>query len=60
MVKRLQQVNGDAETAGEYIGIGADHVMTLDTTDVVDLAVPQVKLDKVQSRAQNGKYFVPT
>ncbi|KAI9664627.1 MAG: hypothetical protein M1821_006073 [Bathelium mastoideum] len=58
MVKRSQAVsnatNGTTSPVDEYLGIGEDHVLTLPTADVVDLAVSDVVLDKSAHKTQNG------
>lgn len=54
MTKQLGQSTTDQDSAS-YVGIGEDHVMLFDVKDVVDLAVANVALDKVQLKASNGK-----
>ncbi|QDS76612.1 hypothetical protein FKW77_007733 [Venturia effusa] len=46
-----KQSNGVAE---EEVGEGSERSLTLETSDVVDLKVDNVRLDKSQGRAQNG------
>lgn len=47
-----KQSNG---VTGEEAGEGDERSLTLATSDVVDLKVDGVRLDKPQGRAQNGK-----
>lgn len=49
-----KQSNG---VAGEEVGEGDERSLTLATSDIVDLKVDGVRLDKPQGRAQNGKQF---
>lgn len=59
MVKKVQaagdtQANGTLELSDDYIGVGDNHVMSFDMSDVADFHVCNVILDKTQSKAQNG------
>lgn len=60
MVKRIQPdfVNGNGP-AEEYAGVGDDHIMIVDMTDVTDLSIKSVGLDKNQIKPQNGTSFCP-
>ena len=64
MVKKVQatgeaQANGVVETSDDYIGVGDNHVMTFDMSDVADFHVNNVVLDKTQSKGQNGRLCTP-
>ncbi len=50
-----QQLNGLADTAEDYVGTGADHVMVFETQDVIDLDVSNVMTDNTQFKSQNGR-----
>lgn len=62
MVKKVQsasdaQVNGTTSVSDDYVGVGDYHVMAFDIGDVADFHVPNVVLDRSQSKAQNGELF---
>ena len=64
MVKKVQpvsdaQVNGAAESIDDYIGVGDNHVMSFDMSDVADFNVSNVILDKTHSKGQNGRFLQP-
>ena len=58
MVKRVRDVpnntNGAMEDEG-FVGNGESHSMIIPVKDVVDLHASNVRLDKHQGRAANGK-----
>lgn len=43
----IGQANGDYGGASEYVGYGADHVMTFGLKDISDINVSDLPLDKV-------------
>jgi hypothetical protein len=60
MVKKIQAagdmpVNGTVDVSEGYIGVGDNHVMAFDMSDVADFHVSNVVLNKSQSKGQNGK-----
>jgi len=59
MVKKVPldaatKVNGSEQQAGEYTGHGADHVMTFDLKDVVDLAATEISMGSPSLKPLNG------
>ena len=61
MVKKVQAaadapVNGTVETSEDYIGVGDNHVMAFDMSDVAEFHVSNVVLNKGQSKGQNGAF----
>ncbi|KAI9819429.1 MAG: hypothetical protein M1832_003992 [Thelocarpon impressellum] len=48
------QANGASDIASEYVGVGAEHVMSFETKDVADFAVDGVTFHDAPSRAPNG------
>lgn len=59
MVKKIQAavdapVNGTVETSEDYIGVGDNHVMAFDMSDVAEFHVSNVVLNKAQGKGQNG------
>jgi len=59
MVKKMassdKEVNGATDASESYCGTGQEHVMTFPARDVIDLHVPNVRLEKTKGRGvQNG------
>ena len=60
MVKRSQNAssgsNGTTTPSDEYLGIGEDHLLTFPISDVIDMNVSDVVLEKSTQKAQNGEF----
>ena len=60
MVKRIPNTpaaaNGTVVAQGDYLGTGEDHFLTLPVSDVVDLVVSDVVLEKSLHKVQNGEF----
>ncbi len=62
LLKMVQQVrsgnkndvNGNHEASGEYVGIGEEHSMSFDVKEIADLAVDNVTFDH-RHKSQNGR-----
>lgn len=62
MVKKVQpagdaQVNGTIDVSDDYVGVGDNHVMAFDMSDVADFHVNNVILDKTQAKGRNGMFL---
>jgi hypothetical protein len=61
MAKKLPSQGGQANgVAVEQAGTGPDRTLSLNTNEVVDLHVDDVRFDKSLSRGQNGKAMLNT
>ncbi len=62
LLKMVQQVrsatsdqsNGVKDTSSNYLGSGADHAMTFEIKDVVDLAAENLSFSDGTAKTQNG------
>ncbi|KAI9878365.1 MAG: hypothetical protein M1830_001108 [Pleopsidium flavum] len=62
LLKMVQQVrstaddqsNGVGETSSNYLGSGADHAMSFEIKDVMDLAAENVSFNDITAKSQNG------
>ncbi len=48
------QSNGIGETSNNYLGSGADHAMSFEIKDVVDLAAENLSFNDITAKSQNG------
>ena len=48
------EINGAREPASDFIGVGEDHAISLNTKDVVDLCVDGVTITTLDKRPNGG------
>ena len=62
MVKRVTPTsdklsNGNIQAVDDYIGIGEDHAMMFDTSDVVDLVAADVVIGRAHQASEKCQFF---